>query len=126
MKQIKRTVVDLVPVGFYLADFEPIYSTRCNVGEHEDCLEHGCFDNNSEYVSEAIALIVKITAKNYRELSVDVTLPKYLDVTPLWEDDTHDLRPRIFKTRQEADAHVKQTLDRFNNAQPWECFIKVA
>lgn len=126
MKQIKRTIIDLVPVGFYLTDFELVYNNRCNPGEHEDCLEHGCFDNDSEYVQEVIAHITKITAKNYKELSIDVTLPKYLEVLPLWEGDTHDLRPRIFKTKHEATTHTKNTLDRFNNARPWECFIKVA
>ena len=53
-------------------------------------------------------------------------LPHASQVKELWEDDTHDLRSRIFDTEAEAREWADYTLDRFHNPQPWEAFVKVA
>jgi len=125
MKSIKRTVVDLVPVGMYLVTFEPVWNNHCNPGEHEDCLDHGCFDNGQDYISEVDPSITKVTEKNYLGLDV-IGKDENLNVKGLFGDDTHDLRPRLFKTLKEAKEHEKYTLDRFKNPQPWESFVKLA
>lgn len=125
MVKIKRTVIDHVPIGLYLVTFERVYGAICNLGEHDDCLEHGCFDNDSNIVSEIAPQIERITRNNYLNLEIDVINKDIsLNSKELGVDDTHDLRPRLFKTKKEAKTHADYTLNRFNNPQPWEVFIK--
>jgi len=127
MQKIKRTVIDNVPIGYWLVTFTPIYGNRCNSGTHEDCDTHGCFDNGQEYVAEIDDVIEKVTASNYMVLPARVTdRDESWNADSLWEGDTHDLRPRLFKTKKEAKEHVKLVKDRFNNPQPWEVFVKYA
>lgn len=42
----------------------------------------------------------------------------------LQTDDTHDLRNRLFDTKQEARQHLEHTLETFNNPLPWQTFIR--
>jgi hypothetical protein len=122
---IKREVIDLVPVGFYAVNFEPIYGNRCLEGVHEDCEKHGCFDYGQEYVAEIDASIEQITATNYQLLMFDVTnKDETFNAESLFEGDTHDMRPRLFRSKLDAENHVKETMQRYNKPQPWECFIK--
>lgn len=127
MMQVTRTVVDNVPVGLFLVTFETIWGAPCNSGEHDDCGEHGCDDNEPTYIADIEPTIAEITTVNYLTLPVDVTdqtidLNADVDGT----SDSHDLRPRLFATKEEADAHVAYTVERFNNPQPWEIFVKTA
>lgn len=127
MKIIKRTIFDNVPVGLYLVTFESIWDSKCNEGKHECCFEHGCGDNEPSYIAEIIPTVVKVTAKNYLVLGEDVIgKDDSFNSKELFEGDTHDIRPRLFKTLKEAKAHIKYTVDRFNNPSPWECFVKSA
>jgi hypothetical protein len=68
--EIKREIVDLVPVGLYLVSFETIYGNHCNEGKHECCIDHGCLDNGSEYIAEIKGNVEKITKDNYLKLGV--------------------------------------------------------
>jgi len=126
MKKIKRTVIDLVPVGMYLVTFNAIWNNHCNPGEHEDCLDHGCFDNGRDYISDVDSNIVKVTSKNYLELPENVIgKDETMNLKGLGVDDTHDFRPRLFKTLKQAKEHEKYTVNRFKNPQPWEAFVKL-
>lgn len=125
MVQVNRTIIDNVPVGLFLVTFETIWGAPCNSGEHDDCCEHGCDDNEPTYIADIEPTIAEITTVNYLTLPVDVTdqtvdLNADIDGT----SDSHDLRPRLFATKEEADAHVAYTVERFNNPQPWEIFVK--
>ena len=127
MKQIKRTITDNVPVGLYLVHFETILGNRCNSGKHEDCLEHGCLDNEDFYIAEIDSSVTEITEDNYLNLPVNILdKDENFNSESLWESDTHDLRPRLFLTKDEAKEHIKDTLYRWNNASPWEVFVKTA
>jgi hypothetical protein len=122
---ITRQVTELVPIGAYAVHFEPIYGQRCLEGSHEDCIEHGCMDYGQEYIAEIEPTVTQVTSDNYRELPFDVTgKDESLNAQSLFEGDTHDMRPRLFTLRKEAENHVKETMLRFNKPQPWECFIK--
>lgn len=127
MKQIKRVITDNVPVGLFLVHFETIMGNRCNDGKHEDCLEHGCLDNEDFYIAEIEHSIIQVTENNYLTLPVNVIdKDEKFNSETLWEGDTHDLRPRLFLTEVEAQDHVKTTLNRWNNPAPWEVFVKTA
>lgn len=39
--------------------------------------------------------------------------------------DTHDLRSRWFASEAEAREHVRWTMARWNNPQPWEVFVTI-
>jgi hypothetical protein len=125
LTEIKRQVTDLVPIGAYAVHFEAIYGQRCLEGSHEDCEAHGCFDYGSEYVAEIEPSIMQVTSDNYLELPFEVVnKDESLNAKSLFEGDTHDMRPRIFTLRKEAENHVKATMQRFNKPDPWEVFIK--
>ena len=119
----KTTQVE-VPIGLFLVRFETIWGTPCNEGKHDDCLEHGCLDNEPSYIAEVDGSLTEVTLENWQELGVEgLTLnsnPK------LWVDDTHDLRDKVFATKEEANKHLEYTLNRFKNPQPWEAFVKTA
>jgi hypothetical protein len=122
--EVKRTVIDTVPIGYWLVTFEPIWGQRCNEGQHDDCMTHGCMDNEPDYIAEVDGAINKITRRNYYELGANgLTISSNTNDR---YDDTHDLRPRLFKTKQEAKAHLEYTLKRFKNPQPWESFVQTA
>lgn len=127
MQQVTRTIVDNVPVGLFLVTFESIWGAPCNVGEHDDCLEHGCLNNEPSYVAAIESSVAEVTVDNYLTLDVDVTdqtVELNNDIDPV--SDTHDLRPRLFASKEEAEKHVTYTVNRFNNPQPWEVFVKGA
>lgn len=116
MKQIKRTVIDSVPVGYFLVTFEPIW------GCSEEEGYSGVFE--PDYIAEVDGRIDKITAKNYLELNaIGMTLET--NSNPV-NGDTHDLRPMLFKTKAEAQEHLDWTLNRFANPAPWQAFVKVS
>ena len=122
---ITRQVIELVPIGAYAVNFEPIYGQRCLEGSHEDCIEHGCMDYGSEYVAEIEPTVTQVTSDNYKDLPFSVVdKDESLNAQSLFEGDTHDMRPRIFTLRKEAEKHVKDTMQRFNKPNPWEVFIK--
>lgn len=123
-KKIKRTIVDLVPVNYYLVSFEAIWGTHCNPGKHDDCSIHGCDDNEPSHIAEVDGSVNKVTQDNYMQLNaIGMTIESN---TNYRYDDTHDLRSRLFKTKHEAVAHMEYTLSRFKNPQPWESFVKIA
>lgn len=39
-------------------------------------------------------------------------------------DDTHDLRSRFFETREEAEEHLRYTMERWENPEPWCVFVQ--
>lgn len=122
--EIKREVTDLVPIGLYAVHFEAIYGNKCLEGEHDDCLEHGCFDYGQEYIEEIEPSIDLVTSENYRNLPFDVTgKDDTFNANGLWQGDTHDFRPRLFVMKKEAEQHIKETMARFKNPQPWEAFV---
>lgn len=125
VKKVKRISYDMVPVGLYYVQFNPILSSPCNPGKHDDCVDHGCMDNEPNRISEIDPVIIRVTEKNYDTFSVDV---RDRDVT--WNDDyvsgdTHDIRPRLFATLKQAKDHASYTLERWKNPQPWESFVKL-
>lgn len=127
MQQVTRTIVDNVPVGLYLVTFESIWGSPCNVGEHDDCAEHGCVDNEPSYIAAIESSVTEVTADNYLTLDADVTdqtVELNNDVDPV--NDTHDLRPRLFASKKDAERHVTYTVNRFNNPEPWEVFVRGA
>lgn len=124
MKAIQRVITEMVPVNMYLVTFDTIWGQPCNPGEHNDCLEHGCMDNEPSYVAEIDPAVIQVTAANYTKLQENVVGRDADWNADGVNGDTHDLRPRLFRTRKEANAHVKYTTERFKNPQPWESFIK--
>lgn len=81
-------------------------------------------DNEPDRVSDVDASVTRVTRSNYLKFDV---IGRDLD----WNtsdsyDDTHDLRPRLFATKREAEEHVKATIDKFKNPMPWQSFVKVA
>ena len=120
--KVKHTVVDLVPVGLYLVEFTAIWGSRCSCEPHtDDCLDHG-----TEYVADIEPSITRVTEKNYENgtfqtnvINKDETLNDDFK-----HDDTHDLRPRLFKKKRDALEHTRFTMDRFKNPQPWESFVE--
>lgn len=127
MLKIKRTVYDNVPVGLYLVSFESVWSSPCNPGKHECCMEHGCMDNEPNRISDVDATVTKVTRSNYLELPESVCNRETdwnADTSVC--GDTHDLRPRLFKLKRDAEAYSQSVVARFRNPQPWECFVKTA
>lgn len=117
--KLKRMIEVDVPVGMYLVEFTAVWGTSCNEGEHTDCLKHGCMDNEPSYVAEVEAEVVKVTVENMRGEGLDLN-----SNTDFTHDDTHDLRPRVFKTKREAEAHARAVVEQFRNPLPWQSFIK--
>lgn len=125
MQKIKRIVIDNVPVGMYLVSFRAIYGIQCNPGEHDDCLNHECIYNEPSFIEDIEPEIIKVLKSNYLILSEDViNKDETLNSDILNSDDTHDLRSRLFKTKKDAENHIKYTVDRFKKPQPWEVFVK--
>ena len=121
--RLKRIQEVEVPIGMYLVRFNPVWGTQCNEGKHDDCLQHGCLDNEPSYIAEVDGELNKVTTKNWQALDVvGLTVETNSD---FYHDDTHDSRDRIFKTKAEAKAHLEYTLKRFKNPSPWESFVKL-
>jgi len=111
MKKIKREVIDLVPVGLWLVSFDRIWDINEETGH--------------ERISDIEPMELKrVTSKSYLSLCEDVVNKDINWNTDHVNDDTHDFRPRLFKTKKEALEHIKYTVNRFKNPQPWESFIK--
>lgn len=120
--KIERMVTDLVPINYWLVTFECVWGSDCNEGAHTDCLEHGCMDNEPSKIVEVYADVKRISKVNYHALGVSgMTVNTNVDSR---YNDTHDLRPRLFKTKKEALEHKKYTLQRWANPQPWEVFVQ--
>jgi len=113
MKKIKRTIeiVDNVPVGLWLASFDILHGFDDETGR--------------EWIDDIEAhKPVKVTSKNYLDLNAQVVNMTLETNTDSPYDDTHDFRPRLFKTKQEALDHIEYTVKRWKNPQPWESFVK--
>lgn len=119
---IERTVKDHVPVNYWLVTFELVWGSECNSGIHTDCLTHGCMDNEPTKLVEVYGDVKRISKVNYYTLGAQgMTLDTN---TRDCYDDTHDFRPRLFKTKKEALEHKTYTLNRWYNPSPWEVFIR--
>jgi hypothetical protein len=123
LKQVKREIVESVPLGYWIVTFDTIWGQSCNEGQHNDCLEHGCMDNEPSYIAEIESIVTKITKNNYLTLDYDYAI-KTMNSSEYVSGDTHDLRPRLFKTKKEATEYAKHVKTRFDNPSPWEVFVK--
>lgn len=123
LKTVKRQIIEQVPINYWIVSFDTIWGSQCNSGKHDDCLEHGCMDNEPSYIAEIEPRLERITTKNYITLDYNYAI-KTMNSSEYIGDDTHDLRPRLFKTKGEAQKFIDYTVNRFNNPNPWECFVK--
>lgn len=94
------------------------------------------WDADTDTIAELEAGVAQVTPGNLRAVGGAVCAqpegeswwlpcqPEHF-ATDEVHDDTHDLRARLFDTREEAEAHVRDTLDRFANPAPWESFVQL-
>jgi len=93
------------------------------------------WDDDTEMVSDVDSVIVEIDPDNVRVIggAVCVQVGEHafypldgfrVGLTPLWEDDTHDMRGRWFATEAEAVDHERDTMTRYRTPNPWEVFIR--
>lgn len=122
---IERKILENVPVGLFLVRFDAVLGTSCNDGNHDDCLEHGCMDNEPSYITEIDYSLNEVTKDNYLRFWQNVVdKDESWNCNPLEGDDTHDFRPRLFTSKKDAESHIEYTLNRFKNPSPWELFAK--
>jgi hypothetical protein len=93
-----------VPVGYWLVTFFPVW----NIDE----------DTGYESIAEVDGNVQQVTEDDIHlaDMSIDTNTSNHYG-------DTHDLRDRLFSTKSEAEEHMRYTLNRFCNPQPWESFV---
>lgn len=101
-----QPVKRLIPVGYWLVTFDAIWDIDEETGR--------------EWIAEVEGDAVKVTADR-----LDTDGMSLETNTSDQYDDTHDFRPRLFRTAREAREHLAYTLNRFKNPQPWESFVKL-
>lgn len=125
LTKVKRLVTDEIPIGYYHVAFEAIWGWSCVDEPHNSCEQAGCIEGEPNHIAEVDSEVTKVTKENYTTLAGIEGMTLETNTGDKY-DDTHDLRPRLFKTKAEAEKHRKYTLNRFKNPQPWESFVKYA
>lgn len=52
-----------------------------------------------------------------------IPVGNFKDHEDLWQDDTHDLRNRWFRSKFEAEEYAKSVMDTWKNPEPWRSFV---
>lgn len=110
------------------------YRFRRGFGVYFDAIWGG--EDEPEHIADVDSYVVEIAPERIQIIggapSLQVGDQSYIpadlfqELDDLWQDDTHDFRPRWFATKAEAEAHASYTEDRFRHPQPWESFVTVA
>lgn len=97
--------------------FDPIYTEEDRITDIEPHLFE--INRNRVKISGNIPCVESVEGVAIAPIDL------FKDLEDLWEDDTHDFRPRWFKTKEEAEKHITYTVNRWKHPKPWESFIRM-